>query len=160
WLPFEGFVEETGGRLLYTGGDLATLFARLGEEFLSQYYLAYDIDPKVADRRRRSVRVEVGRPNVVVKTVRGVTGERGPVARCVRDLEDKDPLVRADAVYELGFASDARALQAMRGAAADKDEGVRRLAATSLGRMGDVAGLGPLIELLGDPSPSVQAASI
>src|SRR5438445_3626131 len=56
WLPFEGFVEETGGRLLYTGGDLATLFARLGEEFLSQYYLAYDIDPKLADKRRRTVR--------------------------------------------------------------------------------------------------------
>src|SRR2546426_11380567 len=43
WLPFEGFVEETGGRLLYTGSDLEKLFARLGEEFLGQYYLAYDI---------------------------------------------------------------------------------------------------------------------
>src|SRR5258705_11455899 len=53
WLPFEGFVEETGGRLLYTGGDLERLFARLGEEFLSQYYIAYEIEPKRAERRRR-----------------------------------------------------------------------------------------------------------
>ena len=71
WLPFEGFVEETGGRLLYTGGDLAGLFARLGEEFLSQYYLAYDIDPRQAEKRRRRLRVEVRRPDVEVKTVRG-----------------------------------------------------------------------------------------
>src|SRR6266581_888908 len=113
WLPFEGFVEETGGRLLYTGGDLATLFARLGEEFLSQYYLAYDIDPKLAGTRRRSVRVEVRRPEAVVKTVRGFTTARGHVPMCVRDLEDRDPGVRADAVYELGFASDPRALQAL-----------------------------------------------
>ena len=159
WLPFEGFVEETGGRLLYTGGDLATLFARLGEEFLSQYYLAYDIDPKLADKRRRSLRVEVRRPEVVVKTVRGFTAARGHVQMGVRDLEDKDAQVRADAVYELGFASDPRALQALLGAVTDKDEGVRRLAAASLGRLGASQGLGPLIELLGDPVPSVRTAA-
>ena len=159
WLPFEGFVEETGGRLLYTGGDLATLFARLGEEFLSQYYLAYDIDPKLADRRRRSVRVDVRRRDVVVKTVRGFSAPRGHIQARLRDLQDKDAQVRADAVYELGFVSDARALPALLGAVSDQHEGVRRLAAASLGRLGEVAGLGPLIDLLGDPAPSVRAAA-
>jgi len=159
WLPFEGFVEETGGRLLYTGGDLATLFARLGEELLSQYFLAYDIDPKLADKRRRSVRVLVRRPEVVVKTVRGFSAARGHVPMCVRDLEDRDPGVRADAVYELGFASDPRALLALLRAVADKDEGVRRLAAASLGRLGAGEGLGPLIDLMGDPAPSVRAGA-
>src|SRR5262249_12511372 len=91
WLPFGGFVEETGGRLLYTGGDLAARFTRLGEEFLSQYYLAYDIDPKLADTRRRSVRVEVRRPDVGVKTVRGFSAAPGHVPACVRDLEGKGP---------------------------------------------------------------------
>jgi len=159
WLPFEGFVEETGGRLLYTGGDLASLFARLGEEFLSQYYLAYDVDPKLADKRRRSVRVEVDRKDVVVKTVRGFNAAPGHVKACVRDLEDKDPLVRADAVYDLGFVPDPRALPALVGAVADTDERVRRLAATSLGRLGDLRGLGPLLGLLGDPATSVRVAA-
>jgi VWFA-related protein len=159
WLPFEGFVEETGGRLLYTGGDLAGLFARLGEEFLSQYYLAYDIDPRQAEKRRRRVRVEVGRPDVRVKTVRGFSARRDHVEALLRDLVDDEAQVRADAVFDLGFVPVERSLQAVLGAAADRDERVRRLAAVSLGRLGDEAALGPLIERLGDPVPEVRAAA-
>jgi VWFA-related protein len=159
WLPFEGFVEETGGRLLYTGGDLAGLFARLGEEFLSQYYLAYDIDPRLAEKRRRRIRVEVRRPDVEVKTVRGFSIRRGHVEALLRDLLDDEAQVRADAVFELGFVPDPRTLQALLGAAADPDERVRRLAATSLGRLGDEAALRTLIERLGDPVPGVRTAA-
>ena len=159
WLPFEGFVEETGGRLLYTGGDLAGLFARLGEEFLNQYYLAYDIDPGRAEKRRRSVRVTVRRPDVEVKTVRGFSARRGHVEALLRDLVDDDAKVRADAVFDLGFVPAARSLQAVLGASRDGDERVRRLAAISLGRLGDEGALETLIEILGDPVPEVRAAA-
>lgn len=159
WLPFEGFVEETGGRLLYTGGDLAGLFARLGEEFLSQYYLAYDIDPELAEKRRRRIRIEVRRPDVVVKTVRGFSARRGHIEVLLRDLLDDDAQARSDAIYELGFVPDPRSLRAVLGAAADPDEGVRRLAATSLGRLGDEAALRPLMDLLGDAVPGVRSAA-
>jgi VWFA-related protein len=159
WLPFEGFVEETGGRLLYTGGDLAGLFARLGEEFLSQYYLAYDIDPRQAEKRRRRLRVEVRRPDVEVKTVRGFSARRGQVEALLRDLDDDEAEVRADAVFDLGFVPAARSLRAVLGAALDPDERVRRLAALSLGRLGDEKALVTLIERLGDPVPEVRAAA-
>jgi len=159
WLPFEGFVEETGGRLLYTGGDLAGLFARLGEEFLSQYYLAYDIDPRLAEKRRRRIRVEVRRPDVQVKTVRGFSARRGLLEALLRDLDDDEAQVRADAVFDLGFVPGPKSLQAVLGAAADRDERVRRLAAVSLGRLGDETALGTLIERLGDPAPEVRTAA-
>ncbi|MBI1951734.1 MAG: VWA domain-containing protein [Acidobacteria bacterium] len=159
WLPFEGFVEETGGRLLFTGGDLAGLFARLGEELLSPYYLAYDIDPRLAEKRRRRIRVLVRRPEVEVKTVRGFSARRGHVEALLRDLLDDEAQVRADAVFELGFVLDPRSLPALLGAAADRDEQVRRLAALSLGRLGEEAALQTLIERLGDPSPGVRTAA-
>ena len=75
WKPFEGFVNETGGRLLYSGGDLERLFARLGEEFLSQYYVAYDIDPKLKEGHRRRIRVEVDHPDATADKLEG--GARG-----------------------------------------------------------------------------------
>ncbi len=159
WLPFEGFVEETGGRLLFTGGDLAGLFARLGEELLSQYHLAYDIDPRLAGKRRRRIRVLVRRPEVEVKTVRGFSARRGHVEALLRDLDDDEAQVRADAVFELGFVTDPRSLPALLGAAADRDEQVRRLAAVSLGRLGEEAAIQTLIERLGDPAPGVRAAA-
>ena len=160
WLPFEGFVEETGGRLLYTGGDLERLFARLGEEFLGQYYLAYDIDPKRAEKRRRRIRVEVRRPDLTVKTVRGFTAPRDNVEALLRDLVDADPRARADAVYELSFIPGARSLLSIVKAAADPEPGVRRLAAQALGRSGDEGGLRALLDLLGDAVPMVRAAAV
>jgi VWFA-related protein len=160
WLPFEGFVEETGGRLLYTGGDLERLFARLGEEFLGQYFLAYDIDPALAEKRRRRIRVEVARPDVTVKTVRGFSASRDNLGSLLRDLLDEDAGVRGDAVYELSFVPDPRSLQAILKAAADSDEGVRRLAAQALGRLGDEKGIAALLELLGDAVPEVRRSAV
>ncbi len=160
WLPFEGFVEETGGRLLYTGGDLATLFARLGEEFLSQYYLGYDVDPKQAGKRRRRIKVEVRRPGLTVTTVRGFTAARDNFEALRRDLLDDESQVRADAVYELSFMPSERSLPALLGTAADPDEKVRNLVARGLGRLGDEGGLRALVDLMGDPVPSVRAAAV
>src|SRR5262249_5111117 len=160
WLPCEGFVEETGGRLLYTGGDLERLFARLGQEFLAQYYLAYDIDPKRADKRRRRIRVETLRPDLTVKTVRGFAAPRDNLERLLLDLADDDPQVRADAVYELSFIPGERSLKSIIAASTDPDPRVRRLVAAALGRIGEDDGLKPLLNLLGDPVPEVRAATV
>ena len=160
WLPFEGFVEETGGRLLYTGGDLETLFSRLGEEFQSQYYLGYDVEPKQAGRRRRRIRVEVRRPGLTVTTVRGFTASRDNFEALRRDLLDDERRVRADAVYELSFLPSERSLPVLLGAAADPDEKVRQLVAGGLGRLGDEGGMQALLDLMGDPVPSVRSAAV
>jgi VWFA-related protein len=159
WLPFEGFVDQTGGRLLYTGGDLERLFARLGEEFLSQYYLAYDVDPKTKSGKRRRIRVEVTRPGAVVRAMAGYFTPRSHVETLLRDLRDDDARLRADAAYELGFIGDPRSSRALLGALDDRDDKVRRIAAGSLGRLGEQAALPPLIEMLGDEAPSVRTAA-
>ncbi len=160
WLPFEGFVEETGGRLLYTGGDLETLFARLGEEFLSQYYVGYDVDPKQAGKRRRRIKVEVRRPDLTVTTVRGFAAARDDFEALRRGLLDDRAQVRADAVYELSFLPSERSLPVLLGVAADPDEKVRNLVARGLGRLGDEGGMQALVDLMGDPVPSVRAAAV
>jgi VWFA-related protein len=159
WLPFEGFVTETGGRLLYTGGDLERLFARLGEEFLSQYYLAYDIDPKIKEGKRRRIRVEVAREGVVVKTMGGYFTPHSHLKTLLADLRDDDVAMRADAAYELGFVGDPQATNALLQATDDKEERVRRLAAAALGRLGEEVALPRLIERLADPSSSVREAA-
>jgi VWFA-related protein len=159
WLPFEGFVEESGGRLLYTGGDLERLFERLGEEFLSQYYLAYDIDPKIKEGKRRRIRVEVGRPDVVVKAIGGYFTPRSHLKTLLADLEDEDPSMRGDAAYELGFTGEAEAVRALATALGDRDAKVRRLAAEGLGRLGDESALPALVEALGDRDGPVREAA-
>ena len=160
WTPFEGFVEETGGRLLYTGGDLERLFARLGEELLSQYYLAYDIDPKRAGKKRRRITIEALRPGLSVNAVRGFGASRDSVETLLRDLADDKAAVRADAAYDLSFLPSERSLPALVGAAADPDARVREIAASGLGRLGDDRGLGALGRLLGDPVPAVRSAAV
>src|SRR2546428_1389769 len=160
WLPFEGFVEETGGRLLYTGGDLETLFARLGEEFLSQYYVGYDVDPKQAGKSGRRIRVEVLGPDLTVTTVRGFTAWRDNFEALRRDLLEDGAQVRADAVYELSFLPAERSLSVLLGVAADPDEKVRDLVARGLGRLGDERGMQALVDLMGDPVPSVRVAAV
>jgi len=125
WLPFEGFVEETGGRLLYTGGDLETLFSRLGEEFQSQYYLGYDVDPKQAGKRRRRIKSSAATRSHVT-TVHGFTASRDNFAALrVAIFSMTGPGWRADAVYELSFLPSERSLPVLLGAAADPDEKVR-----------------------------------
>ena len=159
WLPFEGFVVETGGRLLYTGGDLPGLFARLGEEFLSQYYLAYDIDPKAAEGKWRRIRVEVTRPGVQVQSMRGYFTPRGHLDTLLRDLTDRDDGVRADAAYGLGFTPEARASAGLRAALSDKTPAVRRQAVEGLARLGESTALPLLVERLGDAAAPVRDAA-
>jgi VWFA-related protein len=159
WLPFEGFVEQTGGRLLYTGGDLERLFARLGEEFQSQYYLAYDVDPKTRGSAWRRIRVEVSRPDLVVRSIGGYAPARSRMRTLLADLESDDGGRRADAAYEIGFTGDPRAVPPLLAAIVDREEKVRRLAAESLGRLGDREAIEPLVGRLGDPAPSVREAA-
>jgi VWFA-related protein len=159
WLPFEGFVEETGGRLLYTGGDLERLFARLGEEFQSQYYVAYDIDPKAREGKRRRIRVEVTRPDVVVRAMGGYFTPRSHLRTLIGDLLDEDADLRADAAFELGFVSTPDATRALLRALDDPDERVRRLAVESLARLGEAPAAPRLVALLGDAAEPVRAAA-
>ena len=157
--PFERFVEETGGRLLYTGGDLERLFRQLGEEFLSQYYLAYDIDPAVKQGKRRRIRVEVSQPDLTVKTMAGYFTPRSQIETLLRDIEDEDGRLRADSAYELGFVSDPRASKALGKALRDKDEKVRELAAGALARLGDEGAIPDLVKALGDKNEAVGQAA-
>jgi VWFA-related protein len=158
WLPFESFVDQTGGRLLY-GGDLPSVFARLGEEFLSQYYLAYDIDPKQGEGRWRRIQVEVTRPLAVVRSMRGYFTPRDQLETLLRDLEDEDAGLRADAAYDLGFTGERRAVDALRAALSDKSPEVRRRSAEALARLGEPAAVKELVDRLGDVEAPVRAAA-
>ncbi len=148
--PFERFVEETGGRLLYTGGDLERLFRQLGEELLSQYHLGYDIDPEVKQGKRRSIRVQLSRPDLTVKTMSGFFTPRSRLDTLLRDIKDEDARLRADAAYDLGFVSEPRSSKALRKALHDKDEKVRELAAGALARLGEGEAIPDLKKVLGD----------
>src|SRR5262245_56536958 len=85
WQSFEDFVQATGGRMLYTGGDLERLFARLGEEFRSQYYLAWDIDPKDTAPDWRRLRVSLARPDLVVHAIDGYFTPRARLEGLLHD---------------------------------------------------------------------------
>jgi len=159
WQPFERFVQETGGRLLYTGGDLERLFRQLGEEFLSQYYLAYDIDPNVKPGKRRRIRVEVSRSDLVVKTMTGFFTPQSQLETSLGDIQDEDARLRADAAYDLGFTRDPRSSKALRKALRDKDEKVRELAAGALARLGDEEAIPDLVKLLGDRNEAMGKAA-
>jgi VWFA-related protein len=159
WKPFEGFVKETGGRLLYSGGDLEGLFARLGEEFMSQYYVAYDIDPKLKEGHRRRIRVEVDHPNAIVRTMRGYTTPASHLDTLLRDLDDRDEGLRADAAYELGFIGDDRAIKGLIAALRDREHEVRRLAAEALERQAAAEAIPRLVESLADDDEAVRQAA-
>lgn len=159
WTRFEGFVTEAGGRLLYTGGDLPRLFARLGEEFRSQYHLAWEIDPKIKDGRRRQVRVAVRRPEVVVRTIGGYFTPASRIDTLLRDADDDEPEMRADAVFDLGFVDDPRAIETLRAALLDRDPKVRLLAAGALARLRSVDSIPRLARLLDDRDGAVRLAT-
>jgi VWFA-related protein len=157
--PFEDFVTETGGRMVYTGERLDRLFARLGEEFLSQYYLAWDVDPKIDRGTLRRIQVATRRADLRVAALRGFVTPRGLVGVRLRDLGDDDAQVRADALWDLGFADDERARAALRAGLDDHDAEVRRRAAEGLGRQRDPAAIEALIGRLADPDRRVRAAA-
>jgi VWFA-related protein len=159
WLPFEGFVEETGGTLLFTGGDLERLFRRLGEQFSSQYYLAYDIDPKEREGRRRRIRVEVNRPEVMVKAMRGYTTPPSHLEMLLGEIRADDVDLRADAAYELGFIGDDRAVRELRLALRDETARVRALAIEALVRLEATETVPDIAGRLGDPEPEVREAA-
>ncbi len=159
WTSFEGFVSETGGRLLYSCGDLEELFVRLGEEFMSQYYIAYDIDPKLKEGHRRRIRVEVDHPDAVVRTMRGYFTPASHLDTLLRDLDDRNERLRADATYELGFIDDDRAVEGLIEALRDRQHEVRRLAAEALTRQAAAGAIPRLVESLADESESVREAA-
>jgi VWFA-related protein len=156
---FEDFVAQTGGRLVYTGERLDLLFARLGEEFLSQYYLAWDIDPKIAEGTLRRIQVATRRSDLRVAALRGFVTPRGLVGVRLRDLGDDDASVRADALWDLGFADDPRAIKALLAGLSDREAQVRWRAAEGLGRQRDLATLDALIDRLADADRRVRSAA-
>jgi Ca-activated chloride channel homolog len=158
-MAFEDFVEETGGRLVYTGEGLDRLFARLGEEFLSQYVLAWDADPKSFAAEWRRIQVDVRRPGVTIAALRGFLTPRGQVDVDLRHLADDEPGTRADAAWDLGFIDEPRVREALRGRLDDEDARVRRRAAEALGRLRDPEAQAPLAERLGDADPLVVEAA-
>jgi VWFA-related protein len=159
WNPFEDFVTQSGGRLLYTGGDLARVFARLGEEFLSQYYFGYDIDPKGHEGGWRRVRVRVTRPDLTVRAIQGYFTPRDHLETLLRDLEDREPGLRADAAWDLGFVDEPRARSGLRQALEDRDATVRRAAVEGLARLRDTEAIPAIIERLGDRDQGVRDAA-
>jgi VWFA-related protein len=160
WQAFEGFVEATGGRLLYTGGDLPRVFARLGEEFRSQVYLGYDIDPKSDAKGWRRLRVTLTRPDLVVHAIDGYFTPRERLASLLHDIEDRDDDMRRDAAWDLGFVDDPRARLALRAAIDDSDPGVRRAAIEGLARLREERGIEAIVErLLADPDVGVRDAA-
>ena len=159
WQAFEDFVGTTGGRMLYSGGDLERLFARLGEEFRSQYYLAWDIDPKNKAPGWRRLRVTLARPDLVVHAIDGYFTPRARLDSLLHDLDDREEGMRQDAAYDLGFVDDPRARLALRSALDDSDPGVRRLAIEGLARLREEAAVEGMIAALGDAAAEVRDAA-
>ena len=159
WSPFEDFVTQTGGRLLYTGGEPARVFARLAEEFQSQYYFGYDIDPKVNEGGWRRVRVRMTRPDLTVRAIQGYFTPRDHLETLLRDLDDREAGMRSDAAWDLGFVDDPRARAGLREALGDKDAAVRQAAVEGLGRLRDADSIGAIIERLGDRDRPVREAA-
>jgi cyclophilin family peptidyl-prolyl cis-trans isomerase/HEAT repeat protein len=62
-------------------------------------------------------------------------------------LDDKEPLVRANAARALGVAKDAKALEALLKLLSDKDERVVASAINALSAIGDAKAVQPLVEL-------------
>lgn len=159
WQSFEDFVQATGGRMLYTGGDLERLFARLGEEFRSQYYLAWDIDPKDVAPGWRRLRVSLARPDLTVHAIDGYFTPRARLESLLHDLDDREEGMRQDAAYDLGFIDDPRARLALRAALEDRDAGVRRLALEGLARLREGEVLPEAIAALADGTAEVRDAA-
>jgi HEAT repeat protein len=113
----------------------------------------------VKEGRRRRIRVEVARADVVVRAMGGYFTPRSHLKTLLMDLRDDDVAMRADAAYELGFTGDPQAEEALLQALDDKEEKVRRLAADALARLGAEGSLPRLVERLGDPSSSVREAA-
>ncbi len=149
-LPFDRFVEETGGRLLYTGGDLGRLFKQLGEELLGQYHLGYDIDPGVKQGKRRSIRVQVSRSDVTIQTMSGFYTPWSPLDTALWGIRDVDARLRVDAAHDLAFERDPRSSKALRKALHDKEEKVREAATGSLACAGDQDAIPDLKRVLAD----------
>jgi HEAT repeat protein len=94
--------------------------------------------------------------------VRSLLAEHGPnVGKLISQLADPNDGVREHAAMELGFVSDARAVDPLIAALNDKDYGVRVSAVDSLGYyISDPRSIGSLIAALKDPdSPVVRDAA-
>lgn len=89
----------------------------------------------------------------------GVTSrktEEEKASELVSQLVDKDPNVRANAAWSLGFLEDKRAVESLIKCLSDKSEGVRAAAALALAVLEDTRAVEPLIQCLSDESEEVR----
>ena len=86
-------------------------------------------------------------------------GDKG-VEEWIRDLQDKNPVVRWTAAEELGRTRDGRAVEPLIAALQDRDEGVRREVVRALGQIGDPRATQPLGEMLDDNNDLVRTSAL
>ena len=86
-------------------------------------------------------------------------GDKG-VEEWIRDLQDKNPVVRWTAAEELGRTRDGRAVEPLIAALQDGDEGVRREVVRALGQIGNSRATEPLGEMLDDNDDLVRTSAL
>jgi VWFA-related protein len=158
-LAIESLVEETGGLIYYTSGDMADLLRRIARQLQDQYYLAYYSDDPARDGRRRRIDVQVVRPGLRTWTIGGFFALPPQVVVLREELREKDPQVRADAARALGYLEEPEALPLLRAALDDRSPEVRAQAAAGLGRRRDLKSIPPLVRMLDDDHPPARTAA-
>ncbi|MFT5081328.1 MAG: hypothetical protein ACI9C2_002352 [Gammaproteobacteria bacterium] len=99
------------------------------------------------------------RPSVVIAAP--VPEDTGPTwLSLLNDLESENSGVRWNAVEDLGHTSDVGVVPHLIPVLQDEDTFVRMAAARVLGGLGSDASIGPLIDALADPAPSVRDAAV
>lgn len=78
-------------------------------------------------------------------------------SRLVKQLQDPDAAVRAQAAVSLGQTKDRRAVEPLLTALKDSHPNVRASAATALGALNDARAVEPLIQAMTDANPVVRA---
>jgi len=82
------------------------------------------------------------------------------IQELIRDLQDKQPLVRWTAAEHLGRSHDARAVGPLIEALQDEDGGVRREVTKALGEIGDSRAVKPLAKMLDDREEFVRVHAL
>ena len=98
---------------------------------------------------------------IVASPVKAAEEKNPLLLQAAGKLSDPDPMIRREALIELGDLKDAGAVPYLLGALGDSDPYVRGNAAYSLGRLKSAAAVAPLIEILEKdlhPQPRKQAA--
>ncbi|MGD8377877.1 MAG: VWA domain-containing protein [Acidobacteriota bacterium] len=158
-LAIENLVEETGGLIYYTSGDMPGLLRRIARQLQDQYYLAYYSDDPARDGRRRKIDVQVVRPGIKTWTIGGFFALPPQIAVLRSEIRDEDPEVRAEAARALGYLEDDQAVKLLRSALKDDDPEVRAHAARGLGLRQDRKAIPALVKVLDDDSPAARTAA-